>query len=263
MAARHTYAPPSLSPHHPASCSDSNCFTSMKTALRIPVAYPEWAKSKLAPLYRHPELLPIVLLIVGLNLPVLAGFGSGPMIFQPEAVHNGEWWRWFTHPFVHVTWYHFLLDATAFIMLYSSLLESRLRYRLGYVLAGASGSLLFSWIAAPALASSGLCGLSGIAHGLMAVSALEMVTGQPTASPERRVAIFSFVLVATKAGFEAISGRMFFDFLNFGLLGDPIAVSHAGGIIGAVIMFWLRGRVTPCKSLQSVNRELARRSLLN
>jgi hypothetical protein len=27
---------------------------------------------------------------------------------------------------------------------------------------------------------------------------------------------------------------MFLDFLNFGLLGDPVAVSHAGGIVGSL-----------------------------
>jgi hypothetical protein len=27
---------------------------------------------------------------------------------------------------------------------------------------------------------------------------------------------------------------MFFTFLHFGLMGEPIAVSHAGGIIGAL-----------------------------
>src|SRR6185436_2469909 len=146
------------------------------------------------------EAVPLLVLIVALNVPMLAGIGSGPMIFYPAAACGGEWWRWFTHPFVHVSWYHFLLDGAAFIMLYTSLIDTRVWTRLGYVIAGAAGSLLFSWIAAPAIATNGLCGLSGIAHGLMAVSSLEMLAGLPPRSTARRVAIVSFILATAKAG---------------------------------------------------------------
>ena len=44
----------------------------------------------------------------------------------------------------------------------------------------------------------------------------------------------TFLVVVGKAAFEALTGRMFFAFLSFGMLGDPVAVSHAGGIIGGL-----------------------------
>ena len=59
---------------------------------------------------------------------------------------------------------------------------------------------------------------------------------------EYRVAVISFILVVCKAGFEAFTGRMFFGFLDFGLLGEPVAVSHAGGVIGGLMCFLLCSR---------------------
>ena len=189
--------------------------------------------------YRRPELLLFVALLAIFNAPVLAGCCFHSMVFLPQAVQSGEWWRLFTHPFVHVTWYHLLLDGVAFLALYQSLVEATLCRRLLYVLGAGAGSLLFSWAAAPGISTSGLCGFSGIAHGLMAVSALEMVASRPAGSTERRIGQISFVLVVGKAALEALSGRMFFTFLHFGLMGDPVAVSHAGGIVGGLLVMLL------------------------
>jgi rhomboid family GlyGly-CTERM serine protease len=192
-------------------------------------------------LLRRPELLIFLALLLVINSPLIFAHGCQSLMFQADAVRNGQWWRLFTHPFVHVTWYHLLLDGTAFLTLYSSLLDASILRRLTYVCAAAVGSLLLSWAAAPSVATNGLCGLSGIAHGLMAVSALEMVAGNPAGSADRRVGSISFILVISKSAFEALTGRMFFAFLDFGLLGDPVAVSHAGGIIGSLLAMLLLG----------------------
>jgi rhomboid family GlyGly-CTERM serine protease len=192
------------------------------------------ASARLA-LCRRPELLLFLALLAIFNALVLAGSCYHSMVFLPQAVESGEWWRLFTHPFVHVTWYHLLLDGTAFLALYHSLIEASVVRRLTYVLAAGAGSLLLSWATAPGFSTSGLCGLSGIAHGLMALSALELVAGQPPGSTERRIGGIGFILVVGKAALEALSGRMFFTFLHFGLMGDPVAVSHAGGIVGGLL----------------------------
>ena len=76
----------------------------------------------------------------------------------------------------------------------------------------------------------------------MAVSALELVAGEPPGSTERRIGQIGFVLVVGKAAVEALSGRMFFTFLHFGLMGDPVAVSHAGGIVGSLLVMLLLRR---------------------
>lgn len=107
--------------------------------------------------------------------------------------------------------------------------------RLSYVVAAGAGSLLVPCLASAGILTHGLCGLSGIAHGLMAVSALEMIGQRGPGSPERHAGLVCFLLVVGKASVEALSGRMFFAFLHFGLMGEPVAVSHAGGIIGGLI----------------------------
>lgn len=119
------------------------------------------------------------------------------------------------------------------------LVEKRISRRLAYVLASGAGSLLLSWLAAPAIATNGLCGLSCIAHGLMAVSAVEMMNGQARRSPEWRIGAFTLALVVGKAAYEAITGQILFGFLYFGLVGNPIAVSHAGGIVGGLLAMLL------------------------
>jgi rhomboid family GlyGly-CTERM serine protease len=194
-------------------------------------------------LMRRPELLLFLALLAVFSGPVLAGSCSYSMRFLPQAVQRGEWWRLFTHPFVHVTWYHLLLDSAAFLLLYHSLAQTSLIRRLVYVFAAGAGSLLSSWASAPGILTTGLCGLSGIAHGLMAVSALELVASQPPGSTERRIALATLVLVVGKAAVEALSGRMFFAFLHFGLMGEPVAVSHAGGVLGGLVaMLMLKPR---------------------
>lgn len=176
------------------------------------------------------------MLLLALNAPLLAGFFPEAFVFLPEPVLAGEWWRLFTHPFVHVSWYHLLLDGAAFLLLYSSLREKSWLGKSLYVAAAAAGSLGTAW--AVTSLENGLCGLSGVAHGLMAVSALEMIAGARGRTAEWRIGWISFVLVLSKAFYELITGRMFLEFLHFGLLGSPVAVSHVGGVLGALVV-WL------------------------
>jgi rhomboid family GlyGly-CTERM serine protease len=187
----------------------------------------------------RPELWVFGGLILVFSGSVLFGSAWQSMIFQPGAVKGGEWWRLLTHPFVHVTWYHLLLDASAFLLLYHSLLEPKLSRRLAYVIASAVGSLALSWLAAPAIATGGLCGLSGIAHGLMAVSAVEMMLNQSQRSSAWKTGLVTFALVIGKAAYEAITGHILFGFLYFGMVGEPVAISHAGGIVGGLLVMLL------------------------
>jgi hypothetical protein len=113
-----------------------------------------------------------------INLPLLSGGFRESMIFLPPCVAMGEWWRVVAHPFVHLTWYHLLLDAGAFLLLYSGLAEPKPAKRIGYVVVCALGSLLASTLVSPLVYDRGLCGLSGTAHGLMAISALESIKRQ-------------------------------------------------------------------------------------
>jgi len=191
-------------------------------------------------LWRKIELASLAALLVALNWSLLQGVCKPGLIFMPEAVRHGEWWRLFTHPFIHVTWLHLLLDGSAFLLLYRDLQEQRWLQRVLFCIGSAVGSLIVCICADPALSTKGLCGISAIAHGLMAVSALDLM-GQGHDKLLFRMGLCSFVLVTVKCLIEVLTGKMLFTFLYFGMVGDPVAVTHAGGLLGALITWLLWG----------------------
>jgi membrane associated rhomboid family serine protease len=170
-----------------------------------------------------------------------AGLVSGSVFVQgyyyPHRVLTGEFYRLFTHPFVHVSWWHLLLDGTAFLALYAMLETPSWIRRTAYVLGAHLGCTLgVTWNLGWG-ESIGYAGLSGIAHGLMAVWALELLF-HPKCTL-RPIGTWTLIIVTGKALCEALSGRMLFDFMHAGRMGQPIAISHLSGIIGACVVFAL------------------------
>lgn len=180
-----------------------------------------------------PELWVFGILLFALNLPLLTGSWNHLFTFLPGAVAGGERWRILTFPFVHVSRYHLLIDGIAFILLYSSLAERSRGKRLLIFSASAAVSLLVSLWFDPQVQSVGLCGLSGVGHGLMAVCALEMFTAREKAA--RTFGYISFAFLFLKCACEAITGRLLFDLIHLGTIGVPIVVCHAGGMLGALV----------------------------
>jgi rhomboid family GlyGly-CTERM serine protease len=188
------------------------------------------------------ELGALAVVIALLNLPLVAGGAADSFAFYPGAVRDGEWWRLFTHPFVHVSWYHLLLDAAAFFMAYAELRGRRRFERFGFVAAAGAVSLLTALWAAPLIETRGLCGLSGIAHGLTAVVALELLdrSQDPTT---RWIGLACFIAVIVKSLAEAVTGRILLESWHLGGLGTPIAVCHAGGVLGALTLWMILRRL--------------------
>jgi len=174
-------------------------------------------------------------LIALANLPLLTGGPAPALLFIPERVAAGEWWRVVTGFLVHVSGYHLLLDAGAFLMLLESLRQLTRTRRMLTVAACAAGSLLLS---IPVIGSAGtLCGLSGIAHGLLAVLALNMA--EESDRTLRYAGLACFVIVVAKCIFEAVTGGVLFESLHLGNVATPVAICHAGGVLGGVIMYAL------------------------
>ena len=171
--------------------------------------------------------------LIAANFMLLLGRVCEPLIFFPAQLATGEWWRTFTFPFVHVSGYHLLLDAGAFLFLYHGLQETSTRRRLLYVAACAAGSLGVSLLSSPL--ASGLCGLSGIAHGLMAISALEIMRSDDRTL--RHAGIACFLVVVIKSLYEGFTGQIAFNFLHFGSIGNAVAICHAGGILGGITCY--------------------------
>jgi rhomboid family GlyGly-CTERM serine protease len=183
------------------------------------------------------ELLVFAAALVAFNLPLAGGRFAESMIFLPDRVMAGEWWRVLSHPLVHLTWYHFLLDAGAFLLLYGGMEEPKRLKRIAWVLACAIGSLTVSLLASPTVRARGLCGLSGVAHGLMAISALESVKSDALGGRLSRTGMIGFGVVVIKSIIEVLSGHVFFESFHFGMMGLPVPASHAGGVLSGIIAF--------------------------
>ena len=63
-----------------------------------------------------------------------------------------------------------------------------------------------------------------------------MMTGA-TCKSMLRLGLASLALVVGKSGFEAVTGRIPFAWLHLGWVGFPIAVCHAGGVLGALLVW--------------------------
>ena len=183
------------------------------------------------------EIYIYALLVAGLNLPLAVGSVSESMIFSPQHVFDGQLWRIFTHPFVHVSWYHLLLDATAFFLLYMQLAEQSRTKRTLYVVGCGISSLLAVLVALPGVNSIGYCGLSGIGHGLMAVCALEMIRSASSNKSVKLVGVLCLGLLIGKCLVEAFTGKMVFSFFHTDLIGSPVALAHGGGVLGGCVMY--------------------------
>jgi rhomboid family GlyGly-CTERM serine protease len=173
----------------------------------------------------------VFLLII--NLPLAWGQIRTELLYLPEAVESGQWWRAVTYPLVHLSWYHLLLDAGGFLLLFSCLEEKRAWARILLMAGASAGSLALTLALDPYVFEGGLSGLSGIAHGLMAITALEMLRH----SRQRKWGALSLALVVSKSAYELWSGQVFFEFLHMGMCGRPLAASHAGGVFGGVLLF--------------------------
>lgn len=173
------------------------------------------------------------LLLIFFNTHLITDNYKTTFFFFPDSVHSGEWWRVFTHPFVHLSWYHLFLDGGAFFLLYRELHHKNMREKLFYVLMCGVVSLGVAMVTSPLIYTRGLTGLSGIAHGLMAISSLEMMREKE----HLRAGLIFFLLVVFKSIYEAINADVLFAFMHMGLCGTPVAACHAGGVLGGMIAF--------------------------
>jgi rhomboid family GlyGly-CTERM serine protease len=182
-------------------------------------------------------LLWLILLLV-CNYSLLQGHVSESFIFDPKRVANGEWHRIFLAPFTHVSWYHLGLDGAAFMLLWNGLQEKTFWGRYVYLFGCWVGSMVLPLTFSTNVYTIGLCGLSGISHGLFVVIALEIIYHQSSGIARMLSKGFMAGLLA-KTGGEILWGEKVMSVLHFGDIGTPIVTSHLGGIIGGSLAFGL------------------------
>jgi rhomboid family GlyGly-CTERM serine protease len=185
----------------------------------------------------NPVTLILFAALVALNLPLFSGTLPIAWTFDPARFAQGEWWRLFTHPFAHVSLYHLLLDAGAFALLWRMRPRPHSPGRDAFLLtACAAGSLGAALLLDPtAVATRGLCGLSGIGHGLMAYQGLLWSRDRLADRTTRRLGLLILLGVLGKSLFETFSGGVLFTPLHLGAVGTPIPACHLGGTLGGLL----------------------------
>ena len=187
------------------------------------------------------ELAALALLVAAFNAPLLFGGPDERFVLFPERLWGGQWHLLITHAFVHVGSYHLWLDAGAFLALYAALGLANGWQRGGVVVGGILGSAVATLLAWPAAAESGLCGLSGVAHGLMAVCGVEILGNERLTKAERWAGAAALCVVVAKGAVESATGQVYFGGWHVGYVGSPVAVCHAGGIAGALAAYAVAG----------------------
>ncbi len=172
------------------------------------------------------------------NAGLCNGIPGSHWTLMPEAVAQGEWVRLLLHPWVHVSWYHLLLDATAFLSLYY-MLDRRSKYEPELILLGSwLGASSLAWFLEPAIRQAGLCGLSGIAHGLFAAVCIQWLCKQNL----HKAGSIMLAILLGKTILETITGQAFLGQWHFGDVGQPLVLCHAGGVLGGLIASGASGR---------------------
>jgi rhomboid family GlyGly-CTERM serine protease len=183
------------------------------------------------------ELTILNLVLIAANVSLLGGSVNDGLVYLPQAVASGQFYRLLTHPFVHVSVYHLLIDGLAFFLLYWQMEEKSLIKRMACLLGIHVSVLAAVTFFSPLTATLGYCGLSGIDHGLMALWCLEQLVQK---DPLRtKTALITLGILIGKSVYEMLTGTMLFASFHPGSIGTPIVVSHAGGILGAFVVFVL------------------------
>jgi rhomboid family GlyGly-CTERM serine protease len=181
-------------------------------------------------------------LLLMLNLPLLTGNFSTQFILLPDRVLEGEWWRLLTFVWVHNSLYHLIMDASAFLLLYAGL-RAPTPARLLQLAACVLFSGLVPWGMDDQVKSIGLCGLSGVAHGLMIISAFEILAGGTKS--DQVAGSLMLIGVLGKAIYEQITGTVLFAQWHLGFVGVPIPSCHFGGVIGGLLAVLFSTRWLP------------------
>ena len=178
------------------------------------------------------EFLVFVILLIVFNFTPAAN--TTAYYLFPSALFEGEFTRWLTFVWKHNSLYHLILDASAFLFLYESL-RCRLAGRILHLFSCIFFSGLIPILIDPRLNSIGLCGLSGVAHGLMLIWAFE--TAEKTDRRTQLAASILFLGVLGKTIFEQVTGQVLFANHHIGNVGVPIASCHFGGLVGAILSY--------------------------
>ncbi len=191
---------------------------------------------------RRLEIILFAVLLVALNAPLFVGSFSEGLIYLPEKVAQGQFYRLLTHPFVHISVYHLVLDGAAFLILYSQLQAKSVIRRMVYLLGIHAAVVVGVTASLGHINAIGYCGISGVAHGLMAIWCMERIFSIKTTSEQKTEQWIAGVILlglVAKCIYEVTVGHVIFESMHLGDVGVPVVASHLAGVVGAVGSFFL------------------------
>ncbi len=181
----------------------------------------------------------LALCCCNLHLVGAAGPGFDPLdalIARPAIAQ--EWWRLFTHPFVHVSWWHLLCDSAAIVLLWPLLPVGTAR-RVAIFFGCALSALLCALLLSPQFHARGLCGLSGAAHGLAACAGYSWILAGKRRPDTRLLGLILLAAVLGKSMVECLGGEALLNTWHQGRFGVVIVHAHLGGVVGGAVAAFL------------------------
>lgn len=183
-----------------------------------------------------------LILLVALVSALLQWQGTGDWIWDRRLIQAGEPWRFFTGHWVHLGYWHLLMNLAGLLLL-ALLLHGVMRVREWLLLLLALPLLISTafWLQLPELQR--YAGMSGVLHGIAVAGALRMVND----ARERSWGLLLLGLVAVKVLAEQSADQS----LASGLIGGRVlteahlygAVSGAG-LGGLLVLFQHRRSAT-------------------
>ncbi len=168
---------------------------------------------------------PLLLIALILALETLGDGGRSVLAYdRTQILHNAQWWRVLTASFVHLGWYHCVLNAlglVVLVLLCPQALSIWIWARRVAVLAVVMSLCLFAFV--PGL--DNYVGMSGVIHGLFVLGLMPQVLKRDL------IAFGCLSYLVGKIGYELIAGGPVSDEAALG--GRVVVESHLFGTLAA------------------------------
>ncbi len=169
---------------------------------------------------------PLALMLLLLLTEFLGDSGRAWLSFDRNAIADGQWWRFLTGNFVHLGWYHWLLNELGLlvlVLLCPEVLPWRVWVR--RLLCLSLGMTLGLYLFVPDLRN--YVGLSGVIHGLFVLGLMPQVLKRDL------IALGCLAYLLGKIGWELVAGAPVSD---EAAIGGRVAVeAHLFGVLAAFV----------------------------